>query len=200
MDRGGAGGRQIDKGWLGLALAIAAGFGSTATAWASGAGGHELPWADFAFRVLNFSILLAVLVKLLKKPLAGFFVSRRDGIEKLLAETEQKRQDAEEKCAAYKARLDVLEGETAKILAEYVREGEAEKQKIIEAAERQALYLKQQAQIAIQQEVKAAKKSLQTEIGELSVAAAEELLRKKIGSKDQQRLVRDFMTKVVEAK
>ena len=41
---------------------------------------------------------------------------------------------------------------------------------------------------------------LQKEIAELSVTAAEVLLKEKIGEEDQQKLVDDFMTKVVEAK
>lgn len=78
--------------------------------------------------------------------------------------------------------------------------GEAERQKIIDTANKQAEYIKQQAQLSIQQEIKAAKESLQEEVGELTVAAAEKLLRKHLKPADQDRLVRDFMTRVVEAK
>ena len=54
--------------------------------------------------------------------------------------------------------------------------------------------------MTIQQEVKSAKEKLQAEIAELSVAAAEDILRKNIEAQDQQRLVQEFMKKVVEAK
>jgi F-type H+-transporting ATPase subunit b len=144
--------------------------------------------------------MAAILVKLLKKPVANFLASRRENIDKTLAELEQKKQEAEAKLTEYTAKLAVLERETEKIVTEYVQEGEIEKQKIIDAAEKQAHYVRQQAEMAIQQEVKSAKEKLQAEIAELSVAAAEDILRKNIEAQDQQRLVQEFMTKVVEAK
>jgi F-type H+-transporting ATPase subunit b len=172
--------------------------------WASEAGGHAaahgLNWGDFALRILNFAIMAAILFKLLKKPVVNFLASRRENIDKALAELEQKKQEAEAKLSEYKGKLAVLERETEKIVAEYVQEGEIEKQKIISAAEKQALYVRQQAEVAIQQEVKSAKDKLQAEIAELSVAAAEDILRKNIEAQDQQRLVQEFMTRVVEAK
>jgi F-type H+-transporting ATPase subunit b len=173
-------------------------------AWCSGGeasqGGHALNWADFLFRLLNFGIMLAILVWLLKKPAGNFFTSRREDIKKLLAELESKRTEAEAKGAEYQAKLAALEVETKAIVSELIMEGETEKKKIIEAAERQAVYLKEQAKLAAQQEIKAARDGLQAEISELSVTAAETLLRKNIKADDQERLVRDFMTKVVEAK
>ena len=171
-------------------------------AWCSEGGGHggALNWTDFLLRLLNFGIMVAILVKLIKKPASNFFASRRENIEKLLAELEAKKKEAEETSAQYKAKLAVLDEETRGIVAELVAEGEAEKKKIIEAAQKQAEYLKQQGQLAIQQELKAARESLQEEIGEQAVAAAEEILRKNMKAQDQQRLVRDFMTRVVEAK
>jgi F-type H+-transporting ATPase subunit b len=41
---------------------------------------------------------------------------------------------------------------------------------------------------------------LQRDIAELSVTAAETMLKEKIGEEDQKKLVNDFMKKVVEAK
>jgi F-type H+-transporting ATPase subunit b len=169
--------------------------------WASeGGGGGHLNWTDFAYRLVAFVILVAILVKLLKKPISSFLSSRREDIQKLLAELESRRLDAEQRSAEQTAKLAALEEETKKIVAELVAEGEAERRKIIESAEKQAEYIKQQAQLAIQQEIKAARESLQEEIGEATVTAAETLLRKNLKSADQDRLVRDFMTRVVEAK
>jgi F-type H+-transporting ATPase subunit b len=176
----------------------------TELAWASEGGGHGgehgLNWYDFGLRFLNFAIMVAILVKLLKKPLTDFLVSRRENIATALAELEQQKAEADAKCKEYKEKLATLDREVEQIVGEYVQEGEVEKGRILEAAEKQAQYLKQQAQLTIQQEVKSARESLQEEIAELSVAAAEEILRKNIKAKDQDRLVQEFMTKVVEAK
>ncbi len=164
------------------------------------AAAHHLNWWDFTLRTANFVILLAILVKLLKKPIGNFLVSRREDIQKLLAELQDKQKEAAAVSAEYKAKLAMLDEETKKIVAELLSEGEAEKQKIIQAAERQAAYIKQQAEIAVQQEIKAAREKLQEEVAELSVAAAEKLIRKSMKADDQDRLVKDFMKRVVEAK
>ena len=199
---GGLGERRIRQGYLSGLLVVGMLLAVPGSVWAAAAGGHGggLNWSDFMFRLLNFAIMVAILVKLGKKPLANFFASRREGIQQMLEELEAKRQEAEAKCEEYKSKLAALENETKKIVDEYIQEGEAEKQKIVEAAERQAQYVKEQASITIQQEMQAAKDSLQKEIAEASVATAEELLKKNMQFEDQERSVRDFMTKVVEAK
>lgn len=170
--------------------------------WASEGGGHGggLNWTDFAYRLVAFLILAGILAKLLKNPISSFLSTRQEEIKRLLEELETKKLEAEKTSAEYRAKLAMLEDEARKIVDDLVAEGELEKQKIIEAAQKQADYIKQQAQFAIQQEYKAAQESLKEEVSELTVAAAEELLRKNIQAEDQERLVQDFMTRVVEAK
>jgi F-type H+-transporting ATPase subunit b len=187
--------------YLGLVTFAVMAAAMSGLVWASEGGGHhELNWWDFFLRLMNFAIMLGLLIYLLKKPLSNFFVSRRENIQNTLIELEQKKLEADKKCAEYKAKLATLDKEVGQIIAEYVQEGEAEKSKIIEAAQKQADYLKQQAQLTIQQEIKSARESLQEEIADLTVAAAEDILRKNIKAKDQDRLVQEFIAKVVEAK
>lgn len=191
------------KGWKTTSAAlVAVSLGVATAAFASAGGGQEagLPWKDFFLRLMNFAIMVAILIKLLKKPVANFFSSRRENIQRLLTDLEEKKKEVEAKAAEYQAKLAALDKETEQILAEYIQEGETEKQKIIQAAEKQAQYIKEQARLAIQQEIKAAKESLQEEIAELSVSAAEDLLKKHIRPEDQDRLIDEFITKAVEAK
>ncbi len=184
---------------LGAGLLVAL-HGTVMASGGGGEGGQHLNWTDFMLRVVNFTIMAAILYKLLKKPAGGFFVSRRENIQKMLAELEGKKKEAELKTAEYKAKMAGLEEETKKIVDELIVEGETERKKIIESAKKQAEYITQQAHLAVQQEIKVAREKLQEQIAELSVAAAEDILRKKMKAEDQERLVRDFMTRVVEAK
>ena len=163
-------------------------------------GGHHLNWIDFAYRTVAVVIVAVVLVKLLRKPIASFLNSRREEIQRLLSELEAKTSEARSEYSRAQARLGSLEEDTRKIVDELIAEGEAESKKIIEAAHREAEYIQQQAQVAIQQEIQAARDSLKDEVAELSVAAAQDIIQKQMKAKDQQRLVREFMTKVVEAK
>ena len=177
-------------------------FAFQGSVWASEAEGahHHLNWTDFTYRTVAFLILVGFLVKVMRKPIANFLNSRRDEIRRMLQELDTKAAEAQKKNAEFQVRLVSLEQETRKIVDELIAEGEAEQKKIIEAAHRQADYIRQQAQIAIQQDVQAARDSLKEEIAELSVSDAEDIIKKKMKSGDQDRLVREFMTMVVEAK
>ena len=130
----------------------------------------------------------------------AFFTKRTESIANTLNELEVKKKEAEKTYEEYKQKLSQLDKETDRILQEYVEQGEREKTRIIANAEKAAAEIRQQTDIAIEQEIKIAKEGLQQEIAELSVTAAEVLLKEKIGEEDQQKLVDDFMTKVVEAK
>jgi F-type H+-transporting ATPase subunit b len=170
-------------------------------AWASeGEGVEQLNWTDFAYRTVAIAIVVAVLVKLLKKPVTNFLTSRREEIQRLLAELEAKMSEARSEQARAQARLASLEEETRKIVDELIAEGEAERQKIIEAAQRQADYIRQQAEVAIEQETQAARDSLREEMVDLAMAGAQDIILKKIKAEDQKRLVSEFMMKVGEAK
>ena len=194
-------GMMMRSKFLAPLFAIVLFFAYRGSVWAAEAGGgHHLNWTDFTYRTVAFLILAGILVKLLRKPIASFLNSRRDEIQRLLEELEAKTVDAQKKNAELKSRIASVEEETKTIVDELIAEGQAERKKIIEAAHRQADYIRQQAQIAIQQEVQAARDKLREEVSDLSVSAAEEVLRKNMQAKDQQRLVREFMTMVVEAK
>ncbi len=163
-------------------------------------GGHDLNWIDFAYRTVAVVIVAVILVKLLRKPAANFLTSRREEIQRLLSELDAKTSEARAEFSEARAKLASLEEDTRKIVDELIAEGEAEREKIIAAAHREAEYIQQQAQVAIQQEIQAARDSLKDEVAELSVAAAQDIIQKQMQAEDQQRLVREFMTKVVEAK
>ena len=179
----------LDFVWLGNALAAEAEEGH-----------HHLNWTDFGYRTVAFVIVVGALVKLLKKPAANFLSSRREEIQRLLSELDTKTAQAKSEAAQVQAKFASLEEETRKIVDELIAEGEAEREKIIKAAHHEAEYIQQQAHIAIEQEIQAARDSLKNEVAELSTTAAQDLIRKKIRAEDQQRLVQEFMTKVVEAK
>lgn len=181
-------GMALYFGWLGTALA------------AEAEAAPHLDWTDFAYRTAAAVVVVYILVKLLRKPTVNFLNSRREEIRSLLAELEAKTAAAGVEQERAQARLASLQEETKKIVGELIAEGEAERDKIIEAARREADYIQQQAQIAIEQEIQAARDSLKDEIADMSVSAAHDIIKKKIRAEDQQRLVREFMTKVAEAK
>jgi F-type H+-transporting ATPase subunit b len=184
------------------AMAVAASlfFVFAGTALASGGGGSAEPkgWvSEDTYRVMNFAVLAVALFYVLKKPVVDFFSSRTKGIESQLAELEEKKAEAENTLARYNEKIARLDGEAETIVAEYVKQGEAAKKKILEEAAAAAEKLEAQAQRSIEHEFKSAKLKLQEEIAALALAKAEELIKGSISGEDQDRLVDEYLEKVV---
>ncbi|MBW2412495.1 MAG: ATP synthase F0 subunit B, partial [Deltaproteobacteria bacterium] len=94
---------------------------------ASGKGWVETDW----FRVLNFAVLVVALFFILRKPMSTALSSRIDGIKKQLADLEAQKEAAEKKLAEYSDKLSELEKEAEHIVADYVKQGNEAKARIL---------------------------------------------------------------------
>lgn len=153
---------------------------------------------DFLYRLLDFTIMAAILVYFLAKPLKKGLAGRRETIEKTLAEAKQAKAEAEAKFAEYDRKLAQATEEIAEIGAAIRREGELEKQKIIENAKQMAITIEQDAEKAAALEVAKARSELQREAVQLAVDVAEELLKKNFTKDDDARLIDEYLQKVGE--
>jgi F-type H+-transporting ATPase subunit b len=177
-------------------LAIIALTAGMALASGHGEGGGGGQWANFWFRVMNFAVLVAVLIIVLRKPLKSGLGARVEQIKSELEELEAKREEAKRAYALMEQRLADAAGEREKVLAEFRAMGEKEKAAIIAGAEATAQRIKEQANFTIEQETAAAKADLRREVAEMSAALAEDLLKEKINPEDQTRLVDEYLAKV----
>jgi F-type H+-transporting ATPase subunit b len=151
---------------------------------------------DLLWRTSNFAGLLFILVFFLKKRFADGLSSRRDGIKDQLEALESRKAEAEQLYKEAEAKLARLDDEVNGIITEAVKQGEAEKEKIIADAERNAGDIKRQAEMAVAHEVAEAKTRLKGEIAEQAVLLAEELVKKNIQPADQSRMVELSLEKV----
>jgi len=168
---------------------------------AEGGGEHgavSKPWqvTDTA-KVLNFGVLAIGLFLLLRKPASQALGSRIKGIKAELDDLESRKAQVESQLADYNTKLATLDKEAEQVVAEYIRQGEEAKARILKAAESAAEKLKEQAQKNIQNEFNQAKQSLQAEIVEKALATAAQLIKEKISAEDQNRLVDEYLDKVV---
>jgi len=169
---------------------------STALA-ASGEGGSKgWVWTD-TFRVMNFAVLALALVYLLRKPLTQALSSRIKDIKDELEDLEVRKDAAEKKLAEYNEKLAELEKEAETIIEEYIKQGNEAKERILNEAQSSAEKLKAQARRNIQHEFEQAKLQLQNEIFESSLEKAEGILKNKISEDDQDRIVDEYLKKVV---
>jgi F-type H+-transporting ATPase subunit b len=173
----------------------------SAVVYASGGEAHAesgVLLKDFLYRVLNFSIVVAILVYFLTKPIKKGLAGRREEIEKALADAKQAKAEAEAKFAEYDRKLAQATDEIAEISDAIRREGELEKQKIIANAKVMAEQIERDAGKAAELEVAKARTELQREAVQLAVGLAEDLLKKNFTKADDTRLIDEYMQKVGE--
>ena len=168
-----------------------------------GEGAHLVDTAkqmkDFGWRVLDFSLLFALVVWALKKAnVKGSLADRQAGIDKALKEAEAAKTAAEQKFAEYSAKLAAANKEIDEIYAAIRTEGEAEKARIIAEAKVTAEKIGEQARQTASQEVLKARLELRKEAARLAVELAEQNIKENIRKDDQDRLVGEYLTKVVE--
>ena len=158
-----------------------------------------LQMKDFGWRLVNFAMLAAILIWGMKKAKVGALLKdRQAGIEKALKEAVQAREAAEKKSAEYSEKLAKATKEIDEIYASIKKEGELEKERIIAEAKVSAEKIKEQAEQTAAREVLKARAELRGEAARLAVQLAEQNLKEKVGNEDQNRLVGEYLNKVVE--
>ena len=174
-----------------------AGHGGEAAHGAEGGHGTKHWEATDTYRVMNFAVLAIGLFFLLRKPASEALNGRIQGIKEQLSDLENQKAEAEKALADYNAQLAKLEKEAETIVAEYVRQGNEAKERILKAAEASAEKLEDQAKRAVEHEFKQARQQLQNEVMEKALEQAEALIQAKISDDDQNRLVDEYLEKVV---
>ncbi|TYT74600.1 ATP synthase F0 subunit B [Desulfobotulus mexicanus] len=179
-----------------LFFAALAFFMGAGVAFAAGDGGESWSSID-TYKVMNFTALVLILFFLLRKPVARFLNGRIDGIEKQLADLEERRLAAEQELAEYRRQLENMEDEAKSILEQYRKQGEAAKERILEEAKASAEKMREQARRNIEHEFVRVRAGLQAEVMEKALERAEALIQEKISPEDHARLTEEYLKKVV---
>lgn len=185
--------------FLGLTVAAFASEGGGGAHGGGHGGGAQMK--DFMWRCIDFAALVLIVVWAVKKAdMKKSLADRRSGIEKALKEAEEAKAAAERKFAEYNTKLAQANKEIDELQANIRREGLAEKERIIAEAKAGAVKISEQARAAADQEVLKARAELRKEAAHLAVQLAEGTLKEKIEKSDQDRLVGEYLTKVVNLK
>jgi len=188
--------RVIVVGVVFVLLLLATGAGSALGA--SGGEGGAKGWvATDTWRVMNFVVLVVALIFILRKPISQALSSRIKNIREQLESLETQKAEAEKQLAQYNEKLSQLESEAEKIVEGYIKQGNEAKAKILKEAQATAEKLQVQARRNIEHEFGKARQELQREVVEKSLAKAEETLKKTITAQDQDKLVDEYLDKVV---
>ena len=188
--------RSIIVGLLVVLLSLS--MGVVSALGASGGEGGAKGWiATDTWRVMNFVVLLVALIFILRKPVSQALSSRIKNIREQLERLETQKAEAEKQLAQYNEKLSQLEKEAEKIIEGYIKQGNEAKAKILKEAEATAEKLQVQARRNIEHEFGKARQELQREVVEKSLVKAEETLKKAITAQDQDKLVDEYLDKVV---
>lgn len=145
---------------------------------------------------VNFGVLVFILVKFGGPAINKALASRHQQLKADLAAAETARAEAEARLARQEARLAKLEQEISDIQAGVKQEAQAEKDRLIALAEERARRLREETSFALDQQVKEAEANLRRETALAAVQLAEQLVRKSMDGRDQQRLVDSFVADV----
>lgn len=172
---------------------------TAAVAFASEGGANAVHESAFttAMRVVNFIIFVGILYKFAGKKVAEAFGGRRKQIETQLSDLDARKKSAEKKLADVEQSIANINAEREQIIADCVAQGEALKASIVENAHVAAERIKEQAKLTAANERKAALKDVRAEIADMVVEAAEKVLAGKLTAEEHDKLINDYLTKVV---
>jgi F-type H+-transporting ATPase subunit b len=160
---------------------------------------HEGPAIDgkkLALQLVNFGVLLFILIKFGGSAVNKALLARHQQLKADLAAAAEARTAAEARLKKQEQRLANLEKEIASMRIGIQQEADAEKERLIAAAEERAKRIREETAFIIDQQVKEGEAALRREASNGAMKIAEELLRRSMTGGDQQRLVDTFVDDV----
>ncbi|MBN2331826.1 MAG: ATP synthase F0 subunit B [Deltaproteobacteria bacterium] len=154
---------------------------------------------DFLWRIINFAVLLWILIKFTGKPIKNYFANRREALLQGINEAREAKDAADRMYKEYQEKLAQLDDEIKALENRIRSEAEAEKKRITAEAEQFVAKVTRQAEQMADQEVLMAKRRLKDEAARLAIEAAEAMIKHKISADDQEKMVHNYLEKVVGA-
>lgn len=191
---------QRRRVWLGSIVCAVAGSLAPAVAGAAeqahgGGGLISVDWS-LAVQMVNFLFLLAILYRLLYKPLLAKMEERTVAIKNSLEAAEAARAEAARQQEENATRLRAAYAEAQAIRAAALKEAGEEQRKLVDAARREAQQLVDSARAQMDSDVRRARDELRREVSEIAISVAEKLVRKSLRDDDHRRIVEDSIARI----
>ncbi len=151
---------------------------------------------EIVFPFINFGLLVAALVYLLKRPLKDFLLARSKKIAESIEQAAQEKQQAEAKALNYEKRLQNIEKEIQELIHSFQKEGELVRQKIMEEAQSSSQRIQSTAELISRQEYLKVKERLKQEMVGLATTWAEKLVREQMNPKDLENRIQKTVKEV----
>lgn len=149
--------------------------------------------APYVAALINFLLLVGILLWKGRPVVNNLAADRHDQIKNALEEAAKLRQAAADKLAEYETSLKRSDEEIKAIVDGIRASAEADKVRILEAAQRASEQMKKDAEARIAAEIELARHNLTREVTLAAATATEKLLREKLMPADQHKLVGTFI-------
>lgn len=153
-------------------------------------------WPSFVAQLGALVVLITIVIIFAYKPVKKIVKKRQDYIESNIKEAEQSKLVWQENELKSKETVLASERTAADIVAEAKKEAEKQKALTIEATEQEVLQMKKNAENDIARMELEAQEQIRKEIVNVALDASSELLGREVSSKDNVRLLEEFVEEV----
>ena len=153
---------------------------------------HSLFWPMPV--VPNFVLFAALMVYVLRSPIAEFFRARTARLREGLQAGARARREAEALRATLKRDIENLPALRTQLVADLRATAEAQREHLLGLGRKAADRIREDARLLAEHEISAARHTLRTEVIDVAIQEATALVRRTIRPEDHERFVRDFVS------
>ena len=156
------------------------------------------PWTLIA-QWCNLLILMLLVKKFLFKPVLAILQKRQDEVDKIYADANKAKEDANTLRADYENRLAAAKEEAGEIVKAASAQAQHRSTELVSEAQAKVAAMMTRAEAEIAQEKKKAINEIKDEISGMAVDIASKVVEREISAKDHEKLIEDFIKNVGEA-
>ena len=151
---------------------------------------------SFLTQLSALIVLLIVAIVFGYKPIKKMIKKRQDFVENNIKESINKNQEADQNLAQSNEAILASRREASDIVEAARSEAEAQREEILRQAELEVIEMKKRAERDIKQSEEDAKEEIRQRMIEIALEASSELLKRNVESKDNKKLVSDFIDEI----
>jgi F-type H+-transporting ATPase subunit b len=155
--------------------------------------GDWRPTYDLAMRWINFFILIFLILKYARKPLANFFREKSEDVRREIQAVEKEKEAILARVADMLEAREHSQEKLENLKARIITQGRAKKQRIIEDARKESEMMLEGARRKIESLMASAQKDIRAEMIDLAIEMALEKLPGVMAEEDNQKLYRQYL-------
>ena len=148
---------------------------------------------DLVLRWMNFGIIVFLIVKFGKKPLMNFLHTRKESLARDIGILEKEKEKVNQSIKETKLQLEESAGHFAELKERIVRQGEKQKEKIVENARIQSGLMIEASGQKVEAIIQNAKNSFRAELIDAAFKAAMEKIEDEITDEDNRKFLIQYI-------